>query len=170
MNIGGFFMNKISKITVRVIPLLSSILLIRLIIIYGNDLWYWIDEMTQSQLFIVLDDWELDHAAFGFSLGLPMAMITVYLSILRFFSLTRLIIFSITFYLLQCVALVLLSYLSVEFTSLPYSDFTYTTIPDIWFWNSALITASVIAYAVVFIVLFMIKYSDRNTDVKTIDS
>lgn len=160
------------QIALLVIPAIISTILIRWIIISGPELKMHINDYVFANYALYMGDWELDHVSFGFSLGAPLLIWTVLLKLFQKLSLLRLIIYKLSFYLLQMIALAILSLLFVDVL---HSDslllpFSFLTIPHYWFWNLALIIASLSAFFILASILIIPWFKRHKTEPNTIDS
>lgn len=169
MTYGGFFMRQFQKISIIVLPCLVSIALTRFIIVYGPELRILIGDTVFKLFSTNLVKWELDHAAFGFSLGIPMLLFTLFLLSIRYYSFLRMIFATVLFHIIQFLVFMTISYMSVDVMPLPYADRTYIFFPDEWFVNSALIMASFISCGIILGSLFILKFSQQRSEHKTID-
>lgn len=146
-----------------------SIILVRWIIVSGPELWEWISETAAESLNILLMRWELDHAAFGFSFGIPMFLFTVFLLSIRYYSFTRMLLSTLAYYLLQLAALLIMVYYTTDILPVPMSDKTMVFFPNYWHINSVLITASFSAAGIVLGCLFLLKFSQQKSAPVSID-
>lgn len=162
-------MSRSLQIVQRIIPMLLSIILIRWIIVEGPYLRYWIDDFLKDTFHIILDNWELDHAVFGFSFGSPLLLFTLFLLSLKQFHLLRLLIVVVIFHILQMSCLIVLASISVDYFTLDFIETSFVTIPDIWFWNTTLLISSIISFLIITTTLYLIKHSQKRVDTKTID-
>lgn len=149
--------------------MLLSVLLIRWIIVMGPDLWLWIDHTMKETFHIILDNWELDHAVFGFTLGSPLLLFTLLLLSLKLFHIVRLLVVVLIFHILQFAFLLILASISVDYISLDSLETSFVSIPDIWFWNTTLLIASIISLLIITTTLFLHKHSNQQEDTRTLD-
>ncbi|MCR9173568.1 MAG: hypothetical protein NXI10_13790 [bacterium] len=151
------------------LPVIGALLMVRLIIINGLGIWFWIQSTVHETFHFILINWELDHAAFGFSLGLPMLVFTFFLLLIRYYSMVRMFLATLVFYVIQAIALLAIIYLSADIVPLPLSSFSYVYFQDMWFINAALIAATLVSYAILLTALLLLKISNRKSSPKTID-
>lgn len=164
----AFFMKRIPNILLLTIPILISVLLIWIIIQNGPELREEIPRVIRALLSLELESWELDHAVFGFCFGLPLGVIAILLKSFKKLSLWRFLLFNACFMLIQGLAIIVMGYAICETIDIGLG-ITYVVIPNIWFWNTVIITATFISFTTLFGLLFIQCYNERQESSETID-
>ncbi|XOV68522.1 MAG: hypothetical protein ACFHU9_04955 [Fluviicola sp.] len=162
-------MRQFSKIVSIVLPCLFSISLTRTIIVYGPELWVKINEIAYESFSLILSTWELDHATFGFTLGIPMMLFTLFLILIRYHSVMRMFLATLLYHTLQILSFLVILEVTVEVFPMPFSSKELAYLPNHWFFNSALIIASITAFILVIAVFLLLRFRERKIAPDTLD-
>lgn len=163
-------MERVLRITLFWVPVVTSVILVLTIVSNGSDLVNWIDDVLRNQFGILLSQWDMDHLTFGFCIGLPPAIVVITLTLFKQLRIWRLILGILFFYLAQILFVVVLAYFLTNTTPTFVIGRYYVSAPNPDFWNYALIISFILSYTILFSAIFFSVYRFRKTTTAPLDS